>query len=77
MYTRSKFVLPWLILLVFFLAGCGHQMEFVAPEIEPPPDLIPDYVPNGFELVSGFQLPGAATAPGNSNSDDLANFPRV
>jgi hypothetical protein len=44
------------ILLTTLLAACGSQVKFSAPEIEPPADLIPSYVPEGFELVSGFQL---------------------
>ncbi len=44
------------VLLAALLAGCGRYMKFIAPQIEPPTDLIPSYVPEGFELVSGFQL---------------------
>jgi hypothetical protein len=31
-------------------------VQFVAPEIDPPADLIPAYVPEGYKLISGFQL---------------------
>jgi hypothetical protein len=56
MYTKLKFVIPLLVLMVGSLAACNRKMKFVAPEIDPPTDLIPGYVPKGFELISGFQL---------------------
>ncbi len=43
-------------LMALTLTGCGSGVEFIAPEIEPPAYLIPGYVPEGFELVSGFEL---------------------
>jgi hypothetical protein len=43
-------------LATFALAACTPGVVFVAPEIDPPTDLIPEYVPKGFELVSGFQI---------------------
>jgi hypothetical protein len=43
-------------LVALGLWGCSPGVQFVAPEIEPPADLIPGYVPEGFELVSGFEL---------------------
>ena len=43
-------------LLLAFLAACGQKKIFYAPEIEPPADLIPGYVPEGFKLMGGFQL---------------------
>jgi len=46
------------ILLAIVLSACSHSPKFVAPEIDPPQDLIPGYIPDGFELISGFQLPG-------------------
>jgi hypothetical protein len=56
MKTQSKRSLFWLILLVFILTACSHGPKFSAPEIDPPSDLIPSYVPEGFELVSGFKI---------------------
>lgn len=57
MITQTKFPLSRLILLALILTACGRQApQFIAPEIESPPDLIPSYVPQGFELISGFQL---------------------
>jgi signal transduction histidine kinase len=46
-------------------------MKFVAPEIEPPTDLIPGYVPEGFELVSGFQLSANCTLPEFTGGDEI------
>ena len=58
MKTRTKFSLqvPLIFLLATMLAACGSRTQFVAPEIEPPADLIPGYVPKGFELVKGYQI---------------------
>jgi hypothetical protein len=61
MDTKLKFTLPILILFVIFLAGCDTGLKFDAPEIDPPSDLIPGYVPEGFELITGFQIPGDVT----------------
>ncbi len=47
-----------LVLLCVSLTACGTKVKFLAPETEPPADLIPSYVPDGFKLVSGFQLSG-------------------
>jgi len=44
------------VLLLPALSACGSRVRFVAPEIDPPADLIPGYVPEGFELISGFQI---------------------
>jgi hypothetical protein len=35
------------------------RIKFVAPQIDPPADLIPAYLPEGFKLVQGFQTPAA------------------
>lgn len=43
-------------------SACGQQTKFVAPEIDPPTDLIPGYVPQGYQLEFGFQLPGEKLA---------------
>lgn len=59
MNTQQKLTLILSILLAAMLSACSSQSpKFVAPEIDPPQDLIPGYVPDGFELVSGFKLPG-------------------
>ena len=50
-------------LLLAFLAACGPHQKFVAPEIDPPADLIPSYVPEGFELISGFQIEALDESP--------------
>lgn len=52
--TLSKILL--LVLLALALSACGSRTRFQAPEIPPPEDLIPGYLPKGFELVSGFEL---------------------
>jgi len=62
MYTKLKLTIPLLFLLTSFLTACGTRAKFVAPEIEPPTDLIPGYVPEGFKLISGFELPGELTS---------------
>jgi hypothetical protein len=51
-------------LMALTLTGCGPGVEFIAPEIEPPADLIPGHVPKGFELVSGFELKGGVARGG-------------
>jgi hypothetical protein len=56
MYTKSKLIILLFVLLACSLAACGSQTKFVAPEIDPPTDLIPGYVPKGYELISGFQI---------------------
>lgn len=56
MNRKIKFVLPLFTMLVFTLSACGPKTKFVAPEIEPPADLIPGYVPEGFELIKGYQI---------------------
>jgi len=58
MKPLPKFTLFISILLAIVLSACSHSPKFVAPEIDPPQDLIPGYIPDGFELISGFQLPG-------------------
>jgi len=56
MYTKTKLTLCWLILLAIVLTACGSRPKFIAPEIDPPADLIPGYVPDGFKLISGFEF---------------------
>jgi hypothetical protein len=58
MFNNGTKVYLGLILILFpvFLGGCGSQVEFIAPPIDPPADLIPGYVPEGFVLISGFQM---------------------
>jgi hypothetical protein len=58
MKTLQKITLVLSILLATMLSACSQSPRFVAPEIDPPQDLIPEYIPDGFELVSGFKLPG-------------------
>lgn len=58
MYIKLKSTIPMLVVFVIVLVGCDARVKFVAPEIDPPADLIPGYVPEGFELISGFQIPG-------------------
>lgn len=58
MNTFHKVTIALLILLATLLTACSQSPRFVAPEIDPPQDLIPGYVPDGFDLVSGFKLPG-------------------
>lgn len=58
MNTFHKVTIALLILLATMLSACSQSPRFVAPEIDPPQDLIPVYVPDGFDLVSGFKLPG-------------------
>ena len=52
------------------LAACSHPPLFSASEIDPPPDLVPTYVPQGYELASGFQLPPASEFPSVFGDDD-------
>jgi len=77
MKNRSKYAIPMLVVLVWFLAACSHSPKFVAPEIEPPADLIPGYVPEGFELGGGYQIPGERLFPAIPVGDDIANFLRI
>lgn len=58
MFTKLKSILPFFILLVVVLVACNTGLKFDAPEIDPPTDLIPGYVPDGYELISGFQISG-------------------
>lgn len=57
MKIKTRFQFLPLVLLGLLLAACGQQApQLIAPEIAPPADLIPPYVPEGFELVKGYQL---------------------
>lgn len=56
MCTRYKLYFPLFMLLACVLVGCDSGPKFAAPEIDPPSDLIPAYLPKGYKLVSGFQL---------------------
>jgi hypothetical protein len=71
MDTKQKFLIPILILITFFLAACDTQMKFTAPETDPPADLIPSYVPEGFNLVSGFQLSAEFIMPEFTGGDEI------
>jgi hypothetical protein len=70
MATKLKFSIPLVVVLVALLSSCGTRLKFVAPKIESPVDLIPGYVPRGFKLISGFQLPGELTSLRFSTSDE-------
>jgi hypothetical protein len=54
--TQSIVQVLFFLLLVPLLAACGSHRQFVVPEIDPPSDLIPGYVPDGFKLVKGYQI---------------------
>jgi hypothetical protein len=54
--TKSSPQVLFIFLLATMLAACGPRTKLVAPEIEPSADLIPGYVPEGFELVKGYQI---------------------
>ncbi len=59
MFTKTKLIVFLMLgLLAVTLAACGGQdkPQFSAPEIDPPQGLIPAYVPEGFELVSGYEI---------------------
>jgi hypothetical protein len=70
MYTKLKFVIPLLVSLVVILAACDTGMKYVAPEIDPPADLIPGYMPEGYDLISGFQLSTHNTLPEFTGGDE-------
>jgi hypothetical protein len=61
------------LLLAALLASCGSRARFVAPEIDPPSDLIPGYVPKGFELGSGFKVETSDMAREFIVSDERGN----
>ena len=70
MSIRYKLAIPLFVLLTCALAGCGSERKkFVAPEIEPPADLIPVYIPKGYKLISGFQIAGEDIFPVNVFGD--------
>ena len=54
--TKSTLQVLFLLLLATALAACSSDAKFVAPEIDPPADLIPGYVPEGFKLIKGYQI---------------------
>lgn len=62
MIIKLKSTLLLFIILVVFLVACDTGPKFVAPEIDPPSDLIPGYVPEDYTLISGFQLSADATS---------------
>jgi hypothetical protein len=77
MIAKSRFMLSLLMLLVGILPACSPRKRLVVPEIKPPGDLIPGYVPDGFELVSGYKLPGKVPYPATSDSDKVFRFVRM
>ena len=60
MNTKSLFCSLLSMMLAGCLSACGsaRRAQIIAPEIEPPADLIPAYLPEGFELVKSYQLEG-------------------
>ena len=57
MKTKTTLQVLFFLLLTFLMAACGgKRTKFIAPEIDPPTDLIPAFVPEGFELVKGYQI---------------------
>jgi hypothetical protein len=76
MKPRHTFVPTLFIFLAFALSACGSGAKFVAPEIEPPPDLIPSYVPEGFELVKGYELEGLGELRSAFAADDCGETRR-
>ncbi len=72
MSTLFKFKMLVLLALGFLLAACSQSPKLVAPEIDPPTDLIPGYVPKGFELISGFQLSGTIPWPIASDAGEVS-----
>lgn len=77
MSTKFKFTMLLLMLPVYLLAACNQPPKFVAPEIDPPANLIPGYVPEEFELVSGFQLAGEVPWPVSSEADEAIFVERL
>jgi hypothetical protein len=77
MYIRHKLVIPLLMLLASILSACRSGPKFVAPEIEPPADLIPAYMPKEYKCISGFQIAPETTFPAPSNGDEGAFFGRL
>ena len=69
MYTKHNFTpqVLFLALLLVLVTACGTHTVFNAPTVEPSADLIPGYIPTGFKLISGFQMPhggiGFSTSP--------------
>ena len=69
MRMKKNTVVLLIALLVLGAAACGRTREFIAPEIPPAEDLIPAYIPEGFELVSGFEITGVSAIPDPSADD--------
>jgi len=65
------------MLLVGILPACSQPQKFVAPEIGPPADLIPDYVPGGVTLGGGYQLSGKDIFRAISGGEDVPQFARM
>lgn len=53
---KHKMLLLTLALLGW-LTACSTTPEIVAPEIDPPEDLLVSDLPDGYEFVAGFELP--------------------
>lgn len=73
MKTKTTLVILMFILMANALSACNTK-KIVAPEIEPPDDLVPGYVPEGYELVAGFQIDGEINLPGFEGGSESNSF---
>ncbi|HEY69667.1 MAG TPA: hypothetical protein G4O08_03685 [Anaerolineae bacterium] len=71
MRTKRSIAIQSIALLMLGVAACGRKPVFIAPEIPPMEDLIPAYIPDGFELVSGFEIAGDSPLLDTSADDRL------
>ncbi|MGD8814044.1 MAG: hypothetical protein PVI78_06165 [Anaerolineales bacterium] len=72
MCTKKSSAILAIVLLMLGVTACGRVSGFIAPEIEPPEDLIPAYIPEGFELISGFMIAGDPSVTESSADDRLS-----
>ncbi len=77
MVTKYKVVMLLSVLLGWLLTACSPEAKFAAPKIGAPADLTPGYVPEGFELGFGFQLPGGIKIPTISDGNGLPALTRL
>jgi hypothetical protein len=70
MRTKKNTVILLIALLMLGATACGRTRGVIAPEIPAAEDLIPAYIPEGFELVSGFEIAGDSAIP-DPSADDL------
>jgi hypothetical protein len=71
MRTKRSIAIQLIALLMLGVAACGRKPVFTAPEIPPVEDLIPAYLPEGFELVSGFEIAGDSSLQDSFADDRL------